>query len=261
MSEINKSSFKENTSQESFNPDKRIEKNTGYTLHENYDPDKRIKKPINYEGKHDFISQEYNNAENNIASSKNISHEKVDNNNTIPDTNDSSTDETKEAAKKESSNMDTKNGNNDANNKENTEELDKTIANYINDLKEKSDCPETIPDKPFNKTDLKKISPEENAQKREEFDNKKDELKKEWEKINGRPWPKYKQDVYSSNGKLIRKAGSDYDAHHIQPLGMGGKNEVKNITPLHAGVHYDKQGVHAPDSPYSKLDNKLGGTE
>jgi hypothetical protein len=42
LSEINKSSFKENTSQESFNPDKRIEKNTGYTLHENYDPDKRI---------------------------------------------------------------------------------------------------------------------------------------------------------------------------------------------------------------------------
>ena len=56
---------------------------------------------------------------------------------------------------------------------------------------------------------------------------------------------------------MIRKAGGDYDAHHIQPLGMGGKNEASNITPLHANEHYDKQGVHAPDSPYSKLDKML----
>ena len=62
---------------------------------------------------------------------------------------------------------------------------------------------------------------------------------------------------YSSNGKMIRKAGGDYDAHHIQPLGMNGKNEASNITPLHANEHYDKQGVHAPDSPYSKLDKML----
>ena len=34
---------------------------------------------------------------------------------------------------------------------------------------------------------------------------------------------------------------------------------ASNITPLNAEVHYDKQGVHAPDSPYSKLDKLLGG--
>ena len=71
--------------------------------------------------------------------------------------------------------------------------------------------------------------------------------------------PKYDEDVYSSNGKMIRKAGGDYDAHHIQPLGMNGQNEASNITPLHANEHYDKQGVHAPDSPYSKLDKMLWG--
>ena len=60
---------------------------------------------------------------------------------------------------------------------------------------------------------------------------------------------------------MIRKAGSDYDAHHIQPLGMGGKNEVRNITPLNAEVHYDKQGIHAADSPYSRLDQMLGGMD
>ena len=94
---------------------------------------------------------------------------------------------------------------------------------------------------------------------REEFDDKKAILKKEWEEVNGRSWPKYEEDVYSDSGKLIRKKGSDYDAHHTHPLSMGGKNEVGNITPLHAKEHYDKQGVHAPGSPYDRLDKVLGG--
>lgn len=141
------------------------------------------------------------------------------------------------------------------------QELEKTLDNYFNDLKEKSEYPETISDKPFEVSDLEKLSPEENAERRDEFDDKKAQLKKEWEETNERPWPKYEEDVYSSNGKLIRRAGSDYDAHHIQPLGMGGKNEADNITPLHAEAHYDKQGIHAPDSPYSKLDQMLGGID
>lgn len=139
--------------------------------------------------------------------------------------------------------------------------IEKMIDDYIKDLKEKSECPDTIPDNPFGESDLKKRTPEENARMRDEFDDKKAQLKKEWEEANGRPWPKYDHDVYSANGKLIRKAGSDYDAHHIQPLGMGGKNEASNITPMNAGVHYDKQGVHAPDSPYSKLDQRIGGVD
>lgn len=137
--------------------------------------------------------------------------------------------------------------------------LEKTLDDYFNDLKEKSDCPDTISDRPFEVDDLEKRSPEENAEMRDEFDDKRVQLKREWEEVNGRPWPKYENDVYSSNGKLIRKAGSDYDAHHIQPLGMGGRNEVSNMTPLNVEVHYDKQGVHAPDSPYSRLDKMLGG--
>lgn len=139
--------------------------------------------------------------------------------------------------------------------------IEKVLQDYFRVLKEKSECPETIPDKPFDTSDLEKITPEENAEMREEFSEKKVQLKQEWEEANGRPWPKYDYDVYSANGKLIRKAGSDYDAHHIQPLGMGGKNEASNITPLNAEVHYDKQGVHAPDSPYSKLDQMLGGMD
>ena len=135
------------------------------------------------------------------------------------------------------------------------------VKEYFNELKEKSDFPETIYENRFNEFDLKKQTPEETKKMREEFDDKKAQLKKEWEKLNGREWPKYNEDVYSKNGKLIRKAGSDYDVHHIQPLSLGGKNEVGNITPLHAEVHYDKQGVHAPGSACSKLLESLGGVD
>lgn len=137
--------------------------------------------------------------------------------------------------------------------------LENLLADYFDDLFEKSEFPETLTGQEFEVDDLEKLSPEETAKMREEFDDLKPELKKQWEEENGMPWPKYENDVYSSNGKLIRKAGSDYDAHHIQPLSLGGKNEAKNITPLHAEVHYDKQGIHAPDSPYSQIDKALGG--
>ena len=141
------------------------------------------------------------------------------------------------------------------------DDLESTLDEYFEDLKEKSECPDTIEDRPFEVDDLEKQPPEKTAEMRDEFDDLKASLKKQWEEKYGRPWPKYDRDIYSSNGKLIRKAGSDYDAHHIQPLGMGGKNEVSNITPLNAEVHYDKQGVHAPNSPYSRLDKMLGGVD
>lgn len=142
-----------------------------------------------------------------------------------------------------------------------TPELKELIKEYIVDMKGHSECSDTIPDKPFDLTDLKKLSPEENEKMRDEFDGKKDQLIKEWEKTNERSWPRYEQDVYSSHGKLIRRQGDPYDAHHIQPLGMGGKNEVSNITPMHVDVHYDKQGVHAPDSPYEKIKQRLGESD
>ena len=137
-------------------------------------------------------------------------------------------------------------------------DLSELLEAYFNDLKARSEFPESLTGNEFDVSDLRKLSPEENAEMREEFDDLKPELKRQWEIENGRLWPKYETDVYSASGKLIRK-GSDYDAHHIQPLGLGGKNEASNITPLHAEVHYDKQGVHAPNSPYSQLDKALGG--
>lgn len=136
-------------------------------------------------------------------------------------------------------------------------ELKELLDDYIKDLKKNSDFPDTINSDYFADKKLEKISPEVNAQKREEFDDLKKDLKQQWEEKYGIPWPKYTEDVYSSNGKLIRQKGHDYDAHHIQPLNFGGKNVAENITPIHAEKHYDSQGVHSPTSPYSQIEKLL----
>jgi hypothetical protein len=124
-------------------------------------------------------------------------------------------------------------------------DLDELGLRYTNQLKGLSPYPETIENQDLS--DWEKCSPEEVAEKRAEFRNLKDDLIKEWESNHGREWPTYEEDVYSENGKLIRKAGDKYDAHHIQPLEYGGKNSVDNINPMHAKDHYDRQGIHAPD--------------
>ena len=140
-------------------------------------------------------------------------------------------------------------------------ELKKECSEYQKELKNYSEVEDTLPNKSFDVGDLKKVSPEENRVLRDEFSNKKNELKAQWEEVNGRSWPKYSEDVYitlkSGETKCIRKAGMDYDAHHIQPLGLGGKNDISNITPLHADIHYDSRGIHAKDSAYSKIVNLL----
>jgi hypothetical protein len=142
-----------------------------------------------------------------------------------------------------------------------TEQIEELRQEYIEDLKQNSEYSDTIQDdgEPYEK-----ISPEENAKLREEFvdinpenEHNKEALIKKWEEENGKEWPRYTEDVYTHNGKLIRRAGDRYDAHHIHPLSMGGKNEASNITPMHAEKHYDKQGVHSSDSPYGKLEKTL----
>ena len=148
---------------------------------------------------------------------------------------------------------------------ESSEITDNDIKNYIEDLKDKSEFPNTIPDKPFAPGDVEKCSPEETGRKRENFQGRgeggrnnpeyKGNIRDEWEKLHGIPWPRYTEANCPSN----RKPGDCYDAHHIQPLGMGGKNEASNITPMHADVHYDSRGVHSSDSPYAKMIGKLGG--
>lgn len=138
----------------------------------------------------------------------------------------------------------------------NDETEQKLKSDYLDDLQNRSEVPDTIDKDKAMEENYEKQTVEETQARRNEFNNSKSELIKKWEEENGRPWPRYEEDVYH-NGNRIRKAGDLYDCHHIQPLGHGGKNEVSNITPMHALEHYDRQGIHAGDSPYAKLDNYL----
>lgn len=135
--------------------------------------------------------------------------------------------------------------------------LEKIKGEYINDLKKNSECPETIKNNAFEVSDLKKRTPEETKAMRQEFNSKKDGLIKEWEAKNGREWPRYEHDVVNEDGKVIKKKGYKYDAHHIQPLSLGGENTADNITPLKSEVHSDHKGVHAKDSPYNQMEKEV----
>ncbi len=134
-----------------------------------------------------------------------------------------------------------------------TKEFYELKNDYFDDLKSRSEYPDTI-NVSIKENDWKKIDPEQNGEMREEFGNSKNRLISDWEARNNQKWPTYREDVYSPNGKLIRRAGDKYDAHHIQPLTYDGKNSAENITPLHASEHFDKQGVHSPNSPFGKME-------
>lgn len=132
---------------------------------------------------------------------------------------------------------------------------------YLDDVVNRSSFKDTIDVSKLKKRPWKRISPEKNQIMREQFSNAefKEKLIKDWEKIHHREWPTYPEDVYLP-GKTnpYRLAGQRYDAHHIQPLGMNGKNVAGNLTPVHALEHADKMGIHSLGSPYDKLNTTLG---
>jgi hypothetical protein len=144
-------------------------------------------------------------------------------------------------------------------------DLEKVTEEYFKDLRDKSEFADTIPEKSFEISDLKKISPEERAEMREEFEANKDKLIRQWEEKNDCSWPTYKEDVYitTKTGERVKiqKAGDRYDMHHLQPLSVGGKNEVSNITPLHVDVHRDHRGIHVIDGSCDRMCKMVGGME
>ena len=137
-------------------------------------------------------------------------------------------------------------------------DLTEAVKNYISDLKSKSDCADTIADNCLNVSKLEKITPDKVSEMREEFDDKKSKLRSEWEALNNREWPRYQEDVYNDNGVRIRKVGDCYDAHHIQPLSMGGVNEASNITPLDLHKH---SKLHMTGGSCTNLLNKFEGVK
>lgn len=141
------------------------------------------------------------------------------------------------------------------------EEIKNLWSDYIDDLLAKSEYSETIDQESLSVVTPEKVDSEKVSELRDEFDKVREKLIEEWEKANGTEWPRYQEDVYltKKNGEVYLKhpAGTRYDAHHVVPLSMGGKNEVSNITPIHVKDHDDHKGVHDKNGAYGKLANAI----
>jgi hypothetical protein len=101
--------------------------------------------------------------------------------------------------------------------------------------------------------EYKKLSPKDTAKHRAEFDKNKDKIIVEWEEETGQKWPTYDKDVVSEKtGKVIRKKGDKYDAHHIIENTYGGEHEWWNIHPAKFPDEH-QGGIHGTGSPANKL--------
>ncbi|MGE6598754.1 WXG100 family type VII secretion target [Bacillus proteolyticus] len=88
-----------------------------------------------------------------------------------------------------------------------------------------------------------KLSKEETAQRRAEFDKLRTNLIKDWELKTGQKWPTYEEVVYSKKGLPLRKKTANYDAHHIIESTYNGAHEWWNLHPAkYPDVH--QGGIH-----------------
>jgi hypothetical protein len=150
--------------------------------------------------------------------------------------------------------LDTSRAQDYSNDLERKETLEQLKQKYLEDLLAKTEYPETIDIEKAMKADFRKCSSEENRIAREEFNDLRSDLRDQWAEKNGIEWPLHKENVYNDKGILIKRAGDKYDAHHIQPLAMGGKNEVDNITPFNKNAHTE---LHKSSGPLSELGQYL----
>ncbi|WP_297135823.1 RHS repeat protein [uncultured Eubacterium sp.] len=98
-----------------------------------------------------------------------------------------------------------------------------------------------------------KLTVKETANHRNEFNKVKNQLINQWETNTRQKWPNYTEDVISPNtGKVVRKAGDMYDAHHIIENSYGGEYEWWNIHPAKFPNEH-QSGIHGVVSPANKL--------
>ena len=128
------------------------------------------------------------------------------------------------------------------------------FKDYIDDIKSKSEYPETVKIK-ADEIQLRDCS-KETKEKRVEFEKVKRARIKEWEQKYGREFPKEQKDVVSKDGTILKKAGSRYELHHIGPLSLGGDNSLDNLTPMSYSAHKE---LHGAGSAYSKLRSAVKG--
>ncbi|SDZ37278.1 hypothetical protein SAMN05421736_1111, partial [Evansella caseinilytica] len=133
-----------------------------------------------------------------------------------------------------------------------------TIKKYIRDIEGRTgrELPKNQIEKlkeALRNKEYKKMSPIETAKHRAEFDKVKNKVIKEWEENTGQKWPVYNENVISEKtGKIIRKQGDKYDAHHIIENTFGGEHEWWNMHPAKFPNEH-QAGIHGAGSPANTL--------
>ncbi|MGA8942119.1 MAG: hypothetical protein WB502_05290 [Thermoactinomyces sp.] len=104
----------------------------------------------------------------------------------------------------------------------------------------------------MNNNTYTKLSKREATRKRARFDNMRDELIEEWERETGQRWPRHTEPYYTRTGKLYKRVGQKYDAHHIIENIYNGPDEWWNIHP----ARYPDQhqgGIHRSGAPGKEI--------
>jgi hypothetical protein len=133
-----------------------------------------------------------------------------------------------------------------------------TIKKYIRDMEGRTGRELPKNQIEYLKTALrnkeyKKMSPVETAKHRVVFDRVKNKVIKDWEVNTGQQWPVYNENVISEKtGRIIRKRGDKYDAHHIIENTFGGEHEWWNMHPAKFPTEH-QAGIHGSGSPANIL--------
>lgn len=87
---------------------------------------------------------------------------------------------------------------------------------------------------------------------RKAFESVKDRVIRDWERETGQIWPTYTEEIVNSKGKVLRKVGDKYDAHHIIENKVGGEHEWWNMHPARFPDEH-QGGIHGAGSPSREL--------
>lgn len=134
---------------------------------------------------------------------------------------------------------------------------DETLNKYLKDIEDQThrEIPDIQKEKvieAIHSNKYEKLSAEATRNARAEFNSEKAQLISEWQEKTGNKWPTYSEDVFNSRGKVIRREGANYDAHHIIECSYGGPAEWWNITPARFPTEH-QQGIHRAGSPASSI--------
>ncbi|MEM5027754.1 T7SS effector LXG polymorphic toxin [Priestia sp. WB3] len=133
-----------------------------------------------------------------------------------------------------------------------------TIKKYVRDIEGRTgrELPKNQIDNlkaALRNKEYSKMSPIETAKHRAKFDSVKSKVIKEWERNTGQKWPVYNENIISGKtGKVIRKKGDKYDAHHIIENTFGGEHEWWNMHPAKFPNEH-QAGIHGAGSPANTL--------